>query len=53
MAGRDVPRPTPVRRSAFKMLDLPTFGIPATSITILSSGPFSGRFASSVDADNS
>lgn len=38
---KDKPLLTPTRRSEFKMDDLPTFGIPATSIDILSSGPSS------------
>jgi hypothetical protein len=37
---------TPTRLSAFRILDFPTLGIPATSIVIRSSGPSSGRFAS-------
>lgn len=41
----DSPFLTPTRRKALRMLDLPTLGMPATSMLILSSGPSRGRLA--------
>lgn len=43
--GPSSPLRTPTRRNALRMLDLPTLGMPATSMLILSSGPSKGRFA--------